>query len=52
MLSYKLAAGLQLLNDESITNIPGYTQNGFFFLDDNESQLLLNALSANFVLNS
>lgn len=52
MLSYKLAAGLQLLNDESITNIPGYAQSGFFFLDDNESQLLLNALSANFVLNS
>lgn len=50
MLSYKIAAGLQLFNDDSVTNVPGYVDVGFFYLDDNKSQLLLNALSANFAL--
>lgn len=46
MLQYKLAAGLQLFNDESVNALPGYSTLGFFYLDDNKSTLLLQALSA------
>ena len=50
MLQYKIAAGLQLFNDESIDALPGYTTLGFFYLDDNASTLLMNTLSAEFAL--
>jgi hypothetical protein len=42
MLQYKIAAGLQLFDDESIDALPGYTTLGFFYLDDGASALLLN----------
>lgn len=50
MLQYKIAAGLQLFDDESIDALPGYTTLGFFYLDDNKSKLLFNTLSADFTL--
>jgi len=42
MLQYKIAAGLQLFDDESIDALPGYATLGFFYLDDGASALLLN----------
>jgi hypothetical protein len=50
MLQYKIAAGLQLFDDESIDALPGYTTLGVFYLDDGTSTLLMNTLSADLAL--
>lgn len=50
MLQYKIAAGLQLFNDDSIVALPGYVTLGFFYLDDGASTLLMDTLSADFAL--
>lgn len=50
MLQYKIAAGLQLFNDNSIDALPGYTTLGFFYLDDGASTLLMDTLSADFAI--